>query len=118
MGGRGSSSGIREGVKVRASEKRNADYAERTPEAFKAAYDAVNRMKQANDYVKVSDMRDELGWAKKEFDSMIEKLRERGVIQMNLGDQHLLTKREYENGYTDAMMRHFGMTYGALTWTG
>ena len=99
-------------------EKGETEYAKRTPENFKAAYDAVNSAKQANDYVKVSDMRDELGWTKKEFDAMIERLRGSGTIQLNLGDQHLLTKREYENGYTDAMMRHFGMTYGALTWTG
>lgn len=118
MGGRGSSSGIRNEMRGSTSEKKNADYGDRTPEAFKAAYDAVNRHKDANDYVKVSDMRDELGWSKKEFDAMIEQLRSSGKIQMNLGDQHLLTKREYENGYTDELMQHFGMTYGALTWTG
>ena len=103
------------GIK-RGGVKKN--YAKQTPEVFKAAYDAVNQAKQANDYVKIADMRDELGWSRAEFDSMIEKLRERGIIQMNLADQHLLTKREYENGYTDAMTRYLGMRYGALTWTG
>ena len=108
-------SGIKRGRR-KESIKASTQYTERTSENFRAAYDAVNRTKDANDYVKVSDMRDELGWSKKEVDGMIADLRKRGAIQMNIGDPHLMTKREYENGYADDFARHFDMMYGSLTW--
>jgi hypothetical protein len=63
-------------------------------------------------YVRICNMRRELGWSKERFNALLRKLRAEGTIQLHAGDGSTMTEEDVHLSYTDE--NHF--FYATMTW--
>jgi hypothetical protein len=80
-----------------------------TVEDFKAAWESLEG---GNIYVDIFALRRRLAWSRDEFDAMLRKLRDDGMIQLHAGDAGTLTPDEIADGFTDEN----GFRMGSVTW--
>ena len=89
FGGRGSSSG-KGGGGSPASER-----------AFLNKFDDLADKTAVGNFVRINEMRDELGWSRSRFDDMLKSLRDKGVIQLMESDVTLMSDREINGMFVD-----------------
>ena len=65
-------------------------------------------------FVRICDLRKKLGWPREVFDFTLKMLRDKGVIQLHVGDVSLMTPDEVKNCFVDE--NNFRM--GTVTWHG
>ncbi len=82
---------------------------EYTLEKFKAAFDELDRGKI---FVKIAELRRRLNWPREVFDRMLRTLRDKEIIQMRIGDEHLMTRDEINDSFVD----EFHDLMGTVTW--
>ena len=76
---------------------------------FKAAFDELDRGKI---FVKIAELRRKLNWPREVFDRMLRTLRDKEIIQMRIGDEHLMTRDEINDSFVD----EFHDLMGTVTW--
>ena len=81
----------------------------KTVEDFRKAYEAKN---QGWSFVKIYEMREMLGWSRSEFDEMLRKLRDEGIVQIYLADETTMTPDEVRDCFIDEN----GFRMGTMTW--
>jgi endo-1,4-beta-D-glucanase Y len=76
---------------------------------FQAAFDNLDH---GRIYVRICDMRRELGWSEERFNDMLRKLRKDGTIQLHAGDAPTMTEDDIRLSFTDENY-YF---YATMTW--
>ena len=84
---------------------------EYTIDNFRAAFDALDK---GRIFVRICDLRRELGWPREVFDSALRQLRNAGIIQLHVGDASLMTPEDIRDCFIDE--NNFRM--GTVTWHG
>ncbi len=79
--------------------------------AFKAAYDKIGK---GRGFVRIHQIREELGWSVREFDDLLKKLMADYTVELHCGDPSLLNERQIKDSFTDDN----GVLYITLTWWG
>ena len=84
-------------------------------ENFEKSYDKIvaERGSGAKGFVRIHDMRDELGWSTDEFDRMLEKLAKDKKIVLHHGDHTMLTKEQWKKSYLDPEK---GIPFMTISW--
>lgn len=82
---------------------------EYTHEEFR---DAFNELEEGRVFVKICDLRRKLNWPRDVFDDMLKDLRDREIIQMHIGDEHLMTPDEVK----DSFVNELNYLMGTVTW--
>lgn len=82
---------------------------EYTLEKFREAFSELDKGKV---FVKICDLRRMLDWPREEFDDMLRNLRDREIIQMHIGDEHLMTPDEVK----DSFVNELNYLMGTVTW--
>jgi len=80
--------------------------------AFEAAF---HRLDQGKIYVRICNMRRELGWSECRFNAVLVQLRADGIIQLHAGDVDTMSDEEKALGYFDEAN---SWQYYTLTWRG
>lgn len=96
----------REVAQVREEPEKPEEY---TLEKFKTAFDELDRGKI---FVKIAELRRKLNWPREVFDRMLRSLRDKEIIQMRIGDEHLMTRDEINDSFVD----EFHDLMGTVTW--
>ena len=78
-------------------------------ELFRTAFDNLNR---GRIYVRICNMRRELGWSEERFNAQLRQLRADGTIQLHAGDVSTLSEEDVHLSYTDEN----NFFYVTLTW--
>ncbi len=78
-------------------------------QAFKAAYDHIGAGSQ---FVEIFDLRRHLGMPQEEFDTLLKKLAQEGLISLNMGNPGDLTSEEKQDSFQD----EYGDLYITVTW--
>jgi len=76
---------------------------------FRAAFEKLDR---GRIFVRICNMRRELGWSEERFNAVLRKLRADGTIQLHAGDVSTLTEEDVHLSYTDEN----NLFYATLTW--
>ena len=76
---------------------------------FRRAFEKLDR---GLIYVRICNMRRELGWSVERFDAVLNKLWDDGIVQAHAGDRYTMTDEDVALSYRDEN----GDTYGTLTW--
>jgi hypothetical protein len=63
-------------------------------------------------YVRICNMRRELGWSEERFNTLLRKLRAEGIIQLHAGDVSTMTEEDVHLSYTDEN----NFFYATITW--
>jgi len=77
-------------------------------------YEAFKRLDKNRSliYVRICNMRRELGWSEYRFNTVLCKLRVDGNIMLHACDVHSMTKEDIQLSYTDSN----NFFYGTITW--
>ena len=76
---------------------------------FQAAFDKLDG---GRIYVRICNMRRELGWSEERFNTLLRKLRADGVIQLHAGDVSTMTENDVNQSYTDEN----NFFYATISW--
>jgi hypothetical protein len=76
---------------------------------FRAAFEKLDR---GRIYVRICNMRRELGWSEERFNVLLRKLRADGTIQLHAGDVSSMTEEDVNLSYIDEN----NLFYATLTW--
>ena len=76
---------------------------------FQTAFENLDR---GRIFVRICNMRRELGWSEDRFDNLLRKLRSEGVIQLHAGDVSTMTEEDVNLSYTDEN----NFFYATMTW--
>ena len=82
------------------------------PNDYEMFQRAFNKLDQGRIYVRICNMRRELGWSEERFDTLLRKLRADGIIQLHGGDPINFTAEELRQCFTD----EYNSFYATLTW--
>ena len=82
---------------------------EYTQEEFKNAFDELDK---GTIFVRICNIRRKLNWPREVFDSMLRELRDKEIIQLRLGDEHLMTPDEVKDCFIDEN----NYLMGTVTW--
>ncbi|MBQ7544422.1 MAG: hypothetical protein IJT02_05705 [Synergistaceae bacterium] len=76
---------------------------------FREAFDELDRGRV---FVRICDLRRKLNWPRDVFDQMLKTLRDKEIIQMHIGDEHLMTPDEVQ----DSFVNELNYLMGTVTW--
>ncbi len=91
------------------SSKANPKYAEPTVSNMHAAFTDLHKYRE---FVRICDLRNELGWSREKFDNMLANLRDNSTVQLFRADESMLTREEIRDSFTDDR----GFIMGVITW--
>ena len=80
-------------------------------DAFEAAYHKIGK---GRGFVRIHQIREELGWDKDRFDGTLKMLMADYTVELHGGDPTVLNKQQIRNSFTDER----GVLYITLTWWG
>ena len=92
-----------------SSSKVNPKYAEPTVSNMHAAFTDLHKYRE---FVRICDLRNELGWSREKFDNMLANLRDNSTVQLFRADESMLTREEIRDSFTDDR----GFIMGLITW--
>ena len=75
-------------------------------------HEAFDKLDRGRIYVRICNMRRELGWSEERFNTLLRELRANGTIQLHAGDVSTLTEEDVNLSYTD----EYNFFYATLTW--
>ena len=78
-------------------------------ELFQTAFEKLDR---GRIFVRICNMRRELGWSEERFDNLLRKLRSEGAVQLHAGDVATMTEEDVNLSYTDEN----NFFYATMTW--
>jgi hypothetical protein len=70
-------------------------------QAFWSAIDKVGQGTSDYKFAKIAYVRRELGWSKDDFDNMVKKMRDNGLLQLQDGDTDHFTKQDIRDAFVD-----------------
>ena len=74
--------------------------------------EAFEELDKGRVFVRICDLRRKLNWPRDVFDGMLKALRDKEIIQMHIGDEHLMTPDEVQ----DSFVNELNYLMGTVTW--
>jgi len=63
--------------------------------------EACQRLNRGQEYIRIHEVRDALGWPRERFDRTLEALRDEGALQLHTGDVSTMSQEEVHKSYVD-----------------
>jgi hypothetical protein len=62
---------------------------------------ACGKLDRGQEYIRIHEIRDALGWSRERFDRVLESLRDEGAVQLHAGDIATMSEEEVRKSYVD-----------------